>query len=139
MAYEGGDIHAGIRQALEVLFCILPVPVNGWVAVEPREVRTPHGRRLRHHRKGRHAILAKQLRSDALGCFPGEIGLSKMTRCECVCMSIKRGHTIMLRASMTSPTGGTCGATSAILPSRLSTSAAKRAAPVPSIPGVGGR
>src|SRR5437016_5955535 len=77
MAYEGGDVHAGMRQAMEVLLCILPVPVNRWIAVEPGEVRTPHGRGLRHHRKSRHAILAKQLRGDALGRFHGEIRLSK--------------------------------------------------------------
>src|SRR5215813_12416223 len=77
MAHQSSDVHTGMRQAMEVLLCILPVPVNGRVAVEPREVRAPHGRRLWHHRKGRHAVLAKQLRGDALGRFHGEIGLCK--------------------------------------------------------------
>jgi hypothetical protein len=77
--------------------------------------------------------LAKPLRSDALSRFHEQIGLRKDDQLR-VRMHVDktRAHD-MPRASMISPMGGPCGATSAILPSHISTSAAQRAAPVPSI------
>src|SRR5215510_7459952 len=34
MAHQSSDVHTGMRQAMEILLCILPVPVNGRVAIE---------------------------------------------------------------------------------------------------------